>query len=282
MAGQPKKCKDGSIYGYNPSDVIHIGQQGAKGKTGVPGPMGPRGYTGAKGDQGDQGPIGPVGPQGPQGERGEQGPQGEQGPEGAGIRILGELDNPSELPPSGNLGDAYIIDGDLWVWNGTQWNDVGAFRGPPGPEGPQGPQGEQGIQGPQGDQGPQGEQGLPAVTKAGIVVQAGAMDGLLLVPGFQVRAIVPADYKLTGNWYLRCDPFGSIEVDVWVAPLPDLPVSADSIVGGSYPAIAGGTYATGDFSSWTNVEMERGVQLTVAIRAVSSVRWFTFLMEAER
>jgi hypothetical protein len=49
---------------------------------------------------------------------------------------------------TGSVGDGYLdSSGDLWVWDGDSWNNVGAVRGPVGPQGPQGPQG---VQGPQG------------------------------------------------------------------------------------------------------------------------------------
>jgi hypothetical protein len=100
---------------------------------------------------------------GPQGEQGPLGPQGIQGPPGeagSGVTILGSLSNTSELPGSGDTGDAYLIDGDLYVWNGSAWENVGNIKGPQGDQGPTGPQGEQGIQGVQGEQGIQGVQGV--------------------------------------------------------------------------------------------------------------------------
>ena len=69
------------------------------------------------------------GPQGPQGE------QGEQGEPGQGLTILGTLDSSGDLPVSGSLGDGYIISGELWVWTGTEWEDVGVIQGPAGTDG---------------------------------------------------------------------------------------------------------------------------------------------------
>lgn len=112
------------------------------------------GPTGPKGDTGDQGP------QGDQGPKGDKGDQGDQGPIGSGLTLLGSLTNSADLPASDNQrGDAYLIDGHSWVWDGTQWNDTGLIQGPKGDQGDQGPQGEQGPQGPKGDQGIQGERG---------------------------------------------------------------------------------------------------------------------------
>lgn len=50
-----KGCGNESFYGYNPADVIRIGNEGRPGVKGPPGPPGPRGLTGP------QGPAGPSG-----------------------------------------------------------------------------------------------------------------------------------------------------------------------------------------------------------------------------
>lgn len=102
-----------------------------------------------------------------------QGPQGPKGDDGTSVTILGSYETVEQLEiahPTGSAGDSYLIDGDLYVWDGTNlaWTDVGTIQGPQGiqgeqgiqgPQGPQGQQGIQGIQGPQGATGPQGEQG---------------------------------------------------------------------------------------------------------------------------
>ena len=64
---------------------------------------------------------------------GPQGPEGPQGPAGTGVTILGSFDSPSELPPTGSNGDAYLVQGDLYVWAGTEWDNVGTIQGPEGP-----------------------------------------------------------------------------------------------------------------------------------------------------
>lgn len=139
------------------------------------GPQGPEGPEGPQGEQGIQGEIGPEGPQG------EQGPKGEKGETGTGITVLGSLDDPADLPTNSTIGDAYLIAGNLWVWDGDNWADAGNIQGARGYsayevavndgfvgdvdawlESLVGPQGEQGIQGeigPKGDTGEQGEQG---------------------------------------------------------------------------------------------------------------------------
>jgi len=124
------------------------------------------------GPQGAQGAQGPAGPQGPPGATGPQGPQGATGPQGTpgtGITLIGTVPTVADLPPSGNVGDLYIVasSGLGYAWNGTNWNSVGPIQGPAGPQGPagatgpQGPAGPQGLTGATGATGVQGPPGLP-------------------------------------------------------------------------------------------------------------------------
>ena len=115
------------------------------------GPQGPQGPQGEKGD------VGPQGPQGPQGEKGEQ------GNDGTSLNILGTKESEADLPLSAEKNDAYLINGEMWVFDGTNWNNAGRIQGPQGPQGPVGPQGPKGDPGPQGikgDPGEKGEQGI--------------------------------------------------------------------------------------------------------------------------
>jgi hypothetical protein len=144
------------------------------------GPTGPQGLTGLTGATGQVGAIGPTGSTGP------------TGPIGAGLNILGSFNTYAALVaayPTGNIGDAYLIGGDLWVWSGTQWLNTGNILGPTGPTGPvstvpstvTGPTGPTGPQstvtgptgptgppstvtGPTGGIGPTGPKGLVAAT----------------------------------------------------------------------------------------------------------------------
>lgn len=111
------------------------------------GPQGPQGPQGEKGD------VGPVGPQGPQGEKGEQ------GNDGTSLNILGTKESEADLPLSAEKNDAYLINGEMWVFDGANWNNAGKIQGPQGPVGPQGPKGDPGPQGVKGDPGEKGEQG---------------------------------------------------------------------------------------------------------------------------
>lgn len=116
--------------------------------------IGPQGVPGPKGDKGD------VGPQGPQGPRGEK---GEQGNDGTSLNVLGTKESEADLPLSAEKNDAYLINGEMWVFDGANWNNAGKIQGPQGPQGsvgPQGPKGDPGPQGTKGDPGEKGEQGV--------------------------------------------------------------------------------------------------------------------------
>lgn len=75
---------------------------------------------------------------------------GTRGADGTSVTILGSYDTVAELEaahPTGDLGDAYIVQGDLYVWNGSAWENVGSIQGPEGPPGPQGQPGSTGATG---------------------------------------------------------------------------------------------------------------------------------------
>lgn len=69
------------------------------------------------------------------------GTNGTNGQDGTSVTILGSYNTLAELEaahPTGNVGDGYIVVGDLYVWNGTAWQDVGQIQGPQGPAGQDG------------------------------------------------------------------------------------------------------------------------------------------------
>ena len=62
------------------------------------------------------------------------------GPQGQGITILGSYNSEDELNaahPAGNAGDAYLINGNLYVWSesSSEWENVGNIQGPKGDPG---------------------------------------------------------------------------------------------------------------------------------------------------
>lgn len=71
---------------------------------------------------------------------------GRDGEDGTSVTILGSYNSYAELiaaHPTGNVGDGYLVAGDLYVWDGTQWTDVGTIQGPPGTNGTNGANGSQ-------------------------------------------------------------------------------------------------------------------------------------------
>lgn len=128
--------------------------------------------------------IATTAPQGPTGAQGAQGPvgvAGSTGEPGAGIFVKGAFDTLQELQtaiPTGQLGDAYLVLGDLYVWDNLdfEWINLGPLVGPVGPSGqpgnagPEGPTGATGATGdpggpagPIGPAGPTGQQGIRGI-----------------------------------------------------------------------------------------------------------------------
>ena len=139
------------------------GITGSQGTNGTQGAVGTQGTTGAQGTTGTQGTTGAQGIAGVQGSLGLQGSQGAQGNPGTGVNILGTYANLSDLQtahPTGTLGDSYTISGNLYVWTGAAWTNVGPIQGSQGTVGTQGIQGSQGSVGTQGSLGTQGTAGL--------------------------------------------------------------------------------------------------------------------------
>lgn len=111
------------------------GSQGISGYTG----SGGLGYTGSAG-------AGFTGSQGIIGYTGSQGIEGPVGPAGIAVIITGTLPDANSLPEEGEfVGESYMIDYNLHMWNNDEWNDLGPFRGIQGYTGSQGIQGEAGI-----------------------------------------------------------------------------------------------------------------------------------------
>ena len=177
----PQYTKNYQIPYPTDSDPIYLGASQMKalaetvdrtmtGVSGVAGPAGPRGPQGATGPAGPAGPrgaTGPAGPAGPRGETGPAGPRGETGPRGepgSGFQLLGTKPTAGELPGDAHAGDAWLVEGSVWVWSGSEWTNVGEIQGPAGERGERGEPGPAGAKGAQGDRGPAGERGEPGPT----------------------------------------------------------------------------------------------------------------------
>jgi hypothetical protein len=74
-----------------------------------------------------------------------------QGKDGTSVNILGSYNSLEELKqahPTGNVGDAYIVQGDMYVWSTEEntWVDVGNIQGPAGTNGKDGEDGKSSYQ----------------------------------------------------------------------------------------------------------------------------------------
>ena len=153
---------DGSYYYWNENGWANAGS--VKGDTGPQGDKGDKGDTGATGSKGDKGDTGPAGA------------KGDTGATGTGITIKGSYDTYEELVhdhPTGNVGDCYLVNGSLYVWNGTAWENVGNIKGEKGDTGSQGVKGDTGDTGPQGVKGDTGDKGDAGATGQGSDEEAG-------------------------------------------------------------------------------------------------------------
>lgn len=76
--------------------------------------------------------------------QGLKGDRGEKGETGAALSILGKLTDESQLPPTGQAGDAYTVNGELYVWSEVtgEWENVGNIKGEKGDKGDSGEDGE--------------------------------------------------------------------------------------------------------------------------------------------
>ena len=146
------------------------GDTGDKGETGAKGDKGDTGETGATGEKGEQGLKGDTGDTGATGDTGPAGPIGDTGASGTSVTIKGSYNTYQELiiaHPTGNPGDAYIVNGSLYVWDNNNWHNVGNIKGEKGDTGDTGATGstgDTGVKGDTGDTGPVGATGATGAT----------------------------------------------------------------------------------------------------------------------
>lgn len=89
--------------------------------------------------------------------------KGERGEKGDGLEIKGVVNNVSELPDSAEVGDIWLIPveidgepnewgvitesyytGSMYIWNGSDWENIGTLKGEKGDKGEDGPKGDAG------------------------------------------------------------------------------------------------------------------------------------------
>ena len=132
---------------------------------------------------------------------GDTGPKGDTGDIGIGTVIKGHYTTYEEfvnIHPTGEVGDAYIVDSSYYYWDGTGWANAGSIKGEKGDtgdkgvkgdtgakgskgdkgetgstgqQGEQGPKGDTGDTGPRGDTGPAGSTGDTGATGAGLTIK---------------------------------------------------------------------------------------------------------------
>ena len=99
---------------------------------------------------------------------GDTGPKGDTGDIGIGTVIKGHYTTYEDfvsVHPTGEVGDAYIVNGSYYYWDGTGWANAGSIKGEKGDTGDKGVKGDTGAKGSKGDKGEtgatgqQGEQG---------------------------------------------------------------------------------------------------------------------------
>lgn len=151
--------------------VVLPASSGSAGPTGATGATGVAGATGATGSAG---PTGLTGSTGATGVGGATGSTGATGAAGTSVNILGSLPGTGSLPATGNQGDGYLINGDLYVWDSinTNWTNVGNIQGPQGNAGATGATGAIGATGATGLNGIDGATG--ATGNNGLVGATGA------------------------------------------------------------------------------------------------------------
>ena len=93
---------------------------------------------------------------------GDTGPKGDTGDIGIGTVIKGHYTTYEEfvnVHPTGEVGDAYIVDGSYYYWDGTGWANAGSIKGEKGDTGDKGVKGDTGAKGSKGDKGETGATG---------------------------------------------------------------------------------------------------------------------------
>ena len=84
---------------------------------------------------------------------GDAGPKGDTGDIGIGTVIKGHYTTYEEfisVHPTGEVGDAYIVDGSYYYWDGTGWANAGSIKGEKGDTGDKGQTGSKGDTGASG------------------------------------------------------------------------------------------------------------------------------------
>lgn len=140
------------------------------------------------------------------GANGQTGPQGPPGADGTSVNIKGEKPSIQDLPHNAQIGDGWLVKGDLYIWDGSHWINAGHIQGPPGPQGPQGPQGNPGADGKPGINGQDGRPGQDAysvtiLSTGGTIFKNGQGSSTLTVKVFKgTTEVDPQGTQYTYSW----------------------------------------------------------------------------------
>lgn len=140
------------------------------------------------------------------GANGQTGPQGPPGADGTSVNIKGEKPSIQDLPHNAQIGDGWLVQGDLYIWDGSQWINAGQIQGPPGPPGPQGQQGKPGADGKPGINGQDGRPGQDAysvtiLSTGGTIFKNGQGSSTLTVKVFKgTTEVDPQGTQYTYSW----------------------------------------------------------------------------------
>ena len=148
------------------------------------GDIGSEGYTGSVGFTGSQGIPGEFAALGYTGSRGYT---GSAGTDGTSVEIVGTVASSANLPNpyNGSIGDGYITadTGNLWIWTGSSWTNVGRIVGYTGSAGPAGGYtGSAGSPGPLGFTGSAGAGFTGSQGASGSLYVSMGMSGLITTP----------------------------------------------------------------------------------------------------
>ena len=91
--------------------------------------------------------------------KGVTGSKGDSGDIKIGTVIKGHYTTYGEfvnVHPTGEVGDAYIVDSSYYYWDGTGWANAGSIKGEKGDTGDTGVKGDTGAKGSKGDKGETG------------------------------------------------------------------------------------------------------------------------------
>lgn len=187
------------------------------------------------------------------GDRGSTGFTGSRGAPGSSVRLLGSVQTVQDLPLNAEPGDGYIVlsNGDLYIFNGGQWTNIGKITGDTGPTGFTGSRGIPGEFAAIGFTGSRGFDGVNGFTGSvgfvgsrGVIGYTGSRgaDGTAvdIVGSAASYAALPSPYNgNVGDGYLTED---NGHLNVWMG-------SSWLDVG----AIRGYTGSVGRLETWTKI-----------------------------